>query len=1040
MSGINLNELQSAVFSAKKELKNYEFQRALQYLFLTLSLITALLFIFSFFMDFFDMTGYATYIEAGGGSVTGIDITQKFPAEQWAGIYGFALRVPGIEEQFYSDVESGTISRSDVFFSCINPEAVGGPELFSSTSPSLDFSDVEPADVSAVDSLINCTGYIYCANNTFTENMTIYIGDTIVENIPSTYTYKYDGSNEIFDIGIVNVSGKLAFVSHITSDFQKGYNPNVTVNYQMLLPTPESSTTRHYFFADPNDECPGGGIGSSFNATAYGYIFDNSGNAIENATINVAGYSTDSNVSGDYNLSFLVMSGTYNLVVQKSGFFPGFAEIDVNFTNSVIEQNITLYPEVSDNVINPIVNGTVRDSAGSAISSAIIVLGDNSTTSDSSGSYSFTPSVIVGEQPIISFKQGYDNYYYLLNFSQNTSAVEHNIVMLEADNFATGPYTDEYQQAKQEAEEAGIDYWISTQNIKKEVRVNTFIEEEIKLFNFKSSDVTLSFSLASELEELIKMNKKSVVIPPDESGSVVLSIFGNVPIGVYSGNLSVTGDIEQEIPIYVEVIESGNIIDSLLLSIDLFKNSFRPGEDLKSRITLDNFLDKQSYQVLLNYYIVDVNNSRVFYSESEEVEIENSLTLLKNFPIPEEDMEDGNYLLKVEAKHLNLISTGIASFIIAKPLYLYAFLGIPLWTILVGVSAFSFLMFNFFLYRAHVQKKKRYKLELNTALLPKSGPRSITLGKIAERKDLSYYNIDMLTTHAIVAGATGGGKSISAQVIVEEALKKDIAVIVFDPTAQWSGMLRKCEDKKMLSFYPKFGLKPSDAKAFPGNVKMIKDPRQAIDIKKYMNPGHIQILALNKLDPSDMDKFVSSVIVSIFRSSPEEHPGLRFLLVFDEVHRLLPKFGGSGEGFLQIERACREFRKWGFGVMLVSQVLSDFVGEIKANINTEVQMRVSEEKDLARIKERYGLEALKSLVKADVGVGMVQNAEYNRGLPYFVAFRPILHSTRRLPDDVLDKYNEYGEKIEDLEYQIEQLETEKVDTFDLKMELKLVKD
>jgi hypothetical protein len=54
--------------------------------------------------------------------------------------------------------------------------------------------------------------------------------------------------------------------------------------------------------------------------------------------------------------------------------------------------------------------------------------------------------------------------------------------------------------------------------------------------------------------------------------------------------------------------------------------------------------------------------------------------------------------------------------------------------------------------------------------------------------------------------------------------------------------------------------------------------------------------------------------------------------------------------FLQIERACREFRKWGLGVMLISQVLNDFVGEIKANINTELQARTLEEGDLERIR------------------------------------------------------------------------------------------
>ena len=71
---------------------------------------------------------------------------------------------------------------------------------------------------------------------------------------------------------------------------------------------------------------------------------------------------------------------------------------------------------------------------------------------------------------------------------------------------------------------------------------------------------------------------------------------------------------------------------------------------------------------------------------------------------------------------------------------------------------------------------------------------------------------------------------------------------------------------------------------------------------------------------------------------------------------------------------------------------------------------------------------------------MFVNPAYNNARPCFINFRPILHNTRRLSDEELDKYNSYNEIVEDLEYQVDQLELEKVDTFDLKMELKLVKD
>lgn len=154
----------------------------------------------------------------------------------------------------------------------------------------------------------------------------------------------------------------------------------------------------------------------------------------------------------------------------------------------------------------------------------------------------------------------------------------------------------------------------------------------------------------------------------------------------------------------------------------------------------------------------------------------------------------------------------------------------------------------------------------------------------------------------------------------------------------------------------------------------------------------------------------------------------------------MPKFGGSGEGFVQIERACREFRKWGVGLVLISQVLSDFVGSIKANIGTEIQMRTRDEGDLERIKTKYGEDILKSIVKASVGVGMLENAEYNKGRAYFIGFRPLLHSISRLSDEELASYNKYNEQIEDLDYQLEQLEKEGIDVFDLKLELKLALD
>ena len=124
----------------------------------------------------------------------------------------------------------------------------------------------------------------------------------------------------------------------------------------------------------------------------------------------------------------------------------------------------------------------------------------------------------------------------------------------------------------------------------------------------------------------------------------------------------------------------------------------------------------------------------------------------------------------------------------------------------------------------------------------------------------------------------------------------------------------------------------------------------------------------------------------------------------------------------------------------MSQVLNDFPPEVLANINTEIQLRSRDENDLNRIKEKYGESILQSVVKAALGTGVVQNSAYNKGKPYFIQFRPPMHSLQRISDEELENYNKYNLIIEDLEYQLEQLEKENLDVFDLKLELKLSQD
>jgi hypothetical protein len=206
-----------------------------------------------------------------------------------------------------------------------------------------------------------------------------------------------------------------------------------------------------------------------------------------------------------------------------------------------------------------------------------------------------------------------------------------------------------------------------------------------------------------------------------------------------------------------------------------------------------------------------------------------------------------------------------------------------------------------------------------------------------------------------------------------------------------------------------------------------------------MNPGEITVFTLNKLKPGEYDDAVRNIIDTIFAHGWEESTKLRMVVVFDEVHRLLEKYGGKG-GYVALERACREFRKWGIGLIMVSQVLSDFKEAIKGNVLTEIQLHTKSLGDLARIEKKYGLDYAKRVTKLEVGVGMMQNPKYNEGRPWFIAFRPTWHEPHKIPDKDMEVYREYAAMLEEIEAKIESMEKAGKDVFDLKTELKLAKD
>ncbi|MCK5063504.1 MAG: DUF87 domain-containing protein, partial [Candidatus Aenigmarchaeota archaeon] len=602
------------------------------------------------------------------------------------------------------------------------------------------------------------------------------------------------------------------------------------------------------------------------------------------------------------------------------------------------------------------------------------------------------------------------------------------------------------------------EFSVDTKSISKQLYPDETVSFSIGVKNSLNYTSNMATKVTGEISDFITFSTAKITLESQESFTfpVKMHISKDTYPGIYEGKIVISNDnADTVIPVSVRVLDSRNL--PITIDVQPLVDIIAPGATIRTKLSIYN---AGTNEIPLNYTValVDPVTGVIITQVKNITSVASTESIYLNLDIPENitlesptfeglnNVMTKRYMIKATVKYVTQghdITADTVSFIsVTKIVNLFALsvFGIPLWILPALIFILIIAYFARNRYLLWLSSKKRYSSSMDFKTLPQATPRSGFIGKLAETDIRAFLDLDTLQTHTVVAGATGGGKTVAAQAIVEEALLKETAVIVFDPTAQWSGFLKPNRNKKMLKTYRQFNMKVSASKAFNGNIYEIKDAREIIDIKRYMTPGEVTVFTMNHLDTKDIDFFVANTVKQVFHANLEESQKLKLLIVYDEVHRLLKKYGGTGDGFIQIERAAREFRKWGVGLVLISQVLSDFIGTIKANIGTDIQLRTRDEHDLDRIKTKYGDDMVRSVVKASVGEGMLENAAYNKGKPYFVSFRPLLHEIERLSDEILEKYSKYNARIDDLRYQLECLKAEAVDIFDLELELKLTLD
>ena len=564
----------------------------------------------------------------------------------------------------------------------------------------------------------------------------------------------------------------------------------------------------------------------------------------------------------------------------------------------------------------------------------------------------------------------------------------------------------------------------------------------LTILNRNNNSIFITITRTGDILDYIDISEEEFTLPARSNKTVTLLIHTekDTTPDTYSGAITISsGASKQRLPVIIRISKTTPAdLTSLEMTIEMITKKITPKDTLRFHVMLYNLGIIKEFNVTLSYNIKEAKTENIVKTTQETLLLTGNRNFRKSIDLSDlnPDIHTGQYFIEVTADYGPKKITSTDTFEVVQSFWATTRGQVLLAAILLILLALL-AWYGYKRYRIWKLSKARYVFPLKYSRLPHAD-NAFSIGKIAETNKTAHFNPDDLTTHILTSGSTGAGKSVAASVIVEEALKQKIPVVVFDPTAQWTGFVRPCKDNNLLKYYQQFGMRQQDARPFPGMIFEVTDPNVKIDFKKYMNPGEITIFTLNKLKPGEYDTAVKCIIDTIFSVQWEESTTLKMIVVFDEVHRLLEKYGGKG-GYISLEKACREFRKWGIGLVMCSQVYSDFKEAIQGNILTEIQLNTKSMADIAKVKEKYGPEYSEKISRQGVGVGMVQNPRYNDGKPWFIQFRPTIHSPHKITEEEMKLYKEFAEKLDKIERRIEKLKQGRVNTMDLELELKLAK-
>ncbi len=193
--------------------------------------------------------------------------------------------------------------------------------------------------------------------------------------------------------------------------------------------------------------------------------------------------------------------------------------------------------------------------------------------------------------------------------------------------------------------------------------------------------------------------------------------------------------------------------------------------------------------------------------------------------------------------------------------------------------------------------------------------------------------VDSLSTHLLVCGGAPFSRHALMRYVAEQVYKRRRRVAVFSTISEWNAHL----GRRILDCY-------SSAKDL---IAMISNARSP-NLRVLMDLAHSK----------KIDHRLASLLDELSDSVREESRALRLLLVFDGVYDVLVHNRGSRcASIFYLERAVREFRKWGIGVAMSAEGLSTLTDPLRTNFWTVVHLGTRDQAEIETAALYFGKES-----------------------------------------------------------------------------------